>query len=337
MRHRNNCTTSRPNSLAPLTIMCATIFMPGVGSASAEIKVVASSKPAHSLVAMVMGNTGSPSVLVSGAASPHSYSMKPSDAQTVNGAAVFFRISEGLEPFTSKLIKSLPKSVRVVSIQDAPGVTLMDRREGGAFEAHGHDAHQGHKDQGKAKGKSSKAAGKEEREDETDPHIWLSPRNAMAIVNHIAKVLAETDAGNATEYKNNAAAAVSKLQALDAELERELKPYAGKPFVVLHDAYQYFEQRYGLTAVASIAVNPEAAPSGKRLSAVRKKLADTAAFCVFAEPGMQPKVVAAVLEGAKARSVVLDPEATQLTPGPGLYEDLMRGLAAGAKQCFDGK
>lgn len=335
MRHRNNCTTSRRNRLAPVALMCAPILMAAVGSASAEIRVVASSKPAHSLVAMVMGNTGSPSVLVSGAASPHSYSMKPSDAQTVNGAAVFFRISEGLEPFTSKLIKSLPKSVRVVSMQDAPGVTLIDRREGGAFEAHGHDAHTGHKDQGK--GKSSKAIGKEEREDETDPHIWLSPRNAMAIVDHIAKVLAETDAANATEYKNNAAAAVSKLQALDAELERELKPYAGKPFVVLHDAYQYFEQRYGLTAVASIAVNPEAAPSGKRLSAVRKKLADTAAFCVFAEPGMQPKVVAAVLEGAKARSVVLDPEATQLTPGPGLYEDLMRGLAAGAKQCFDGK
>lgn len=335
MRHRNNCTTSRRNSLAQAALMCATIVMAGAGAASAEIKVVASSKPTHSLVAMVMGNTGSPSVLVSGAASPHSYSMKPSDAQTVNGAAVFFRISEGLEPFTSKLIKSLPKSVRVVSMQDAAGVTLIDRREGGAFEAHGQDAHKGHKDQGK--GKSSKAAGKEERADETDPHIWLSPRNAIAMVDHVAKVLAEIDAANATEYKNNAAAAVSKLQALDAVLERELQPYAGKPFVVLHDAYQYFEQRYGLTAVASIAVNPEAAPSGKRLSAVRKKLADTAAACVFAEPGMQPKVVAAVLEGSKARSVVLDPEATQLTPGPGLYEDLMRGLAAGAKQCFDGK
>jgi zinc transport system substrate-binding protein len=321
-----------PGTMSLLVAALASLVFGSISAGAAEMKVVVSSKPAHTLVALVMGNTGTPGVIVGGTASPHSYAMKPSDAQSVNEAAVFFRISEGLEPFTSKLLKALPKSVRVVSLQEAPGLQLLDRREGGAFEAHGHGAHKEH-----GKGKGGKPGAKEETEDETDPHFWLSPRNAIAMVDYIASVMSEADAANAAAYKSNAAAAITALRALDAELERELKPYAGKPFVVLHDAYQYFEQRYGLTAVASIAVNPETAPSGKRLSAVRKKLADSGASCVMAEPGMQPKVVAAVIEGSKAKSVVLDPEATQLKPGPELYEGLMRGLVAGVKACFEAK
>ncbi len=317
---------------AAWSIAFSSILMAIACSAIAEIKVVVSSKPAHALVALVMGNTGTPAVLVNGAASPHAYAMRPSDAQSVNGAAVFFRISEGLEPFTTKLVKSLPKSVQLVTLQEAPGVTVFDRREGGAFEAHAHGVHKTH-----GRGGGKKGTGTEDAEDETDPHIWLSPRNAIAMVYHIAAILGDADAANAVAYKNNAAVAVAKLQALDDNLERELTPYAGKPFVVLHDAYQYFEQRYGLTAVASIALNPETAPSGNRLSAVRKKIADTGAPCVFAEPGMQPKVVAAVIEGSNAKSVVLDPEATRLTPGAALYEELMRGLVNGFKQCFEAK
>ena len=297
-------------------------------AAQAELKVVVSSKPAHALVASVMGATGTPGLLVSGASSPHTYAMKPSDAKAVNGAAVFFRFSQGLEPFTAKLVTSLPKSVRVVSLQEAPGVALAEKREGGAFEDHG-DAHAVH-----GRGGAVKTA---EKEDETDPHIWLDPRNAGAMVDHIADVLGEADPASAAAFKANAAATKSKLQALELELERDLKPFAGKPFVVLHDAYQYLERRFSLTAVGSITVSPEAAPSGKRLTAVRRKIADTGALCVFAEPGMQPKIVSAVIEGSTAKAGLLDPEATRLAPGPGLYDELMRGLARGFEQCFAAK
>jgi zinc transport system substrate-binding protein len=301
--------------------------------AQAEVRIVASSKPVHALVASVMGSTGTPTLLVSGSASPHSYAMKPSDAKAVNAAAVFFRISESLEPFTGKLVKALPKTVRVVSLQDAPGIKALDRREGGAFEEHGGDAHKGHAGHGHgaAKGKAAAAA------DERDPHVWLDPRNALAMVDQIASVLVEAEPANAATFKANAAATRTQIETLSTELERDLKPIAGKPFVVLHDAYQYLERRFGLTAVGSIAISPETAPSGKRLAAVRKKIADSGAVCVFAEPGMQPKVVAAVIEGSKAKSGMLDPEATQLTPGPNAYEELMRGLARGMRSCFDAK
>lgn len=294
-----------------------------LSAAHAEVNVVASSKPVHALVAAVMGTAGSPSLIVGGTASPHSYAMRPSDAAKANRAQILFRISESLEPFTAKLVQALPATVRVVSLQDAPGMVMLERRETGAFEAHDHDGH----------GASLAAV----IEDERDPHIWLDPHNASAMVDQIEAVLSEVDPANRAQFKTNADLVRSQIAALADDLQRELRPYAGRPFVVLHDAYQYLEKRYGLNAVGSIAVNPEAAPSGKRLTAIRSKIAASGAACVFAEPGMQPKIVRVAIEGTSANVGMLDPEATQLTPGPGLYGELMRNLAAGIKSCFDAK
>ena len=295
--------------------------MAAASATSAAPRVVASSKPVHALVAAVMGSLGEPVLLVAGAASPHSYAMKPSDAKAAHAAALLFRISESLEPFTGKLVKALPKSVTVVTLLDAPGLSLLDRRESGPFEHHQHRGHD-HK------------AHKDRAEDERDPHIWLDPVNAAAMIDAIEAALSKADPASAGAYRTNAAAAKSKIAALADEIAATVKPAAGKPFIVLHDAYQYFERRFGLTAAGSIAVSPEAAPSAKRLSAIRKKIADTGAACLFAEPGMQPKVVQAVAEGTAARVALLDPEATQLPPGAGLYEALLRGLATAVAKCF---
>ncbi len=299
--------------------------------AAAEIKVVVTSKPAHALVAGVMGATGTPIVLINGSASPHAYAMKPSDAKATGEATVFIRFSEGLEPFTGKLVKSLPKAVRVVSLQDAPGLKLLGKREGGAFEGHDKNTHKGH---GHGHGGASKRVAADDTE--TDNHVWLDPDNAKIMVDHIAQVLGEVEPASAMAFKANAETTKSGISALAVELERELKPLTTKPFVVFHDAYQYFEKRFGLSAVGSVTVSPEVPPSGKRLSAVRKKIAETGAICVFGEPQFQPKVLRVVTEGSKARTGTLDPEATQLAAGPGLYEALMRNLAAGLKRCFDG-
>jgi zinc transport system substrate-binding protein len=250
--------------------------------------------------------------------------MKPSDAKAVAGARLLFRVSEGLEPFTAKLVEALPKSVQVVTLLDAPGLDLLERRESGAFEGH---ADHGHAKHG-AKGKAATS------EDERDPHVWLDPANAAKLVDHIAAVLSAADPANATAYAANAAVTRARIDALAGELDRQFAAVRGQPFIVLHDAYRYLERRFGLTAVGSIAVSPETAPSGKRLAAIRRKIADSKAACVFAEPGMQPKVVAAVVEATPARVATLDPEATQLSPGAGLYGDLMRGLAAAITSCL---
>ena len=303
--------------------------------AHAELKVVVTSKPIHALVASVMSGADTPALLVDGPASPHTYSMKPSDAQKVHQADAFFRVSEGLEPFTAKLVKALPSSVRVATLEDAPDLTLLERRSGGTFEAEGHGGAKGH---GGKKGHGAEKGHGHEHGAESghDPHVWLDPGNAKAMVHEVAKVLAEKAPEHADTFKSNAAALSDRIDALALELERELKPLAGKPFIVFHDAYQYFEKRFGLTAAGSITVSPDVQPSGKRLTELRRRVTKLGGLCVFAEPQFEPKMINAVVEGTRAKSGTLDPEGTALQAGPDLYFALMRKLAADLKSCLGG-
>ena len=113
----------------------------GLGAAwASDLNVVATIKPIHSIVAAVMDGVATPTLLVDGAASPHTFSLKPSDAKALAAARVVFRVSDGLEPFMGKVVKSLPKSVEVVVLEKVPGLTLHRIRSGGTFEAH--DEHQ---------------------------------------------------------------------------------------------------------------------------------------------------------------------------------------------------
>jgi zinc transport system substrate-binding protein len=311
--------------IAASSLALALALASAPGAARAELKVVVTSKPIHSLVAAVMEETGAPRVLIEGAASPHTYAMRPSDAKAVAGADVLFRVSAELEPFTAKLVKSLPKKVRVITLGEAPGLKLLDMREGGAFEAHDdHDKGHGH---------GKKAA---HDDDEHDPHVWLDPGNAKAMVAQIVKVLGDASPAEAAKFKANGEALAAKIDALTSELERETKPLAGKPFIVFHDAFQYFERRFGVAAAGSITVRPDVQPSAKRLTELRKKILSHQAECVFAEPSFEPKLVKTLIEGTKARSGTLDAEGAGLKAGPELYFTLMRNVAAAMKQCLGG-
>lgn len=313
---------SRAGALALAMVLSATTH---VAAQDAGLKVVVTSKPIHALVAAVMQGVGEPALLVEGTASPHTYAMRPSDAQRVNKADVLFRVSEALEPFTAKVVRALPRSVKVSTLAEAPGVKLLTRRSGGPFEAHGHahGKHTGHKHA------APTGAGSQ-----YDAHVWLDPGNAKAMTAAIAAVLAERAPADAAAFKANADALAGRLDTLAATLATDLAPVADRPFVVLHDAYQYFEQRFGLSAIGSILVDPDEQPSAKRISELRRKVKSLGAVCVFAEPGHQPRVVSSVTEGTPSRTAVLDPEGTGLAPGPGLYFKLMTGLAAAMKACL---
>jgi zinc transport system substrate-binding protein len=287
-----------------------------------EPRVVVTSKPIHALVADVMQGVASPQLLVEGSASPHTYSMRPSDAQKVSRADVLFRVSEALEPFTAKVVRALPRTVKVATLAEVPGVRLLPRRSGGPFEAHRH-VHAGHGH------KHSHGAGSS-----YDAHVWLDPHNAKAMVAAIAATLSERAPHHTGRFKANAEALSARLDGLAADLTRDLAPVAGRPFVVLHDAYQYFEQRFGLSAIGSIMVDPDEQPSARRITDLRKRVSGLSAVCVFAEPGHQPRVVSSVTEGTGARTAVLDPEGTMLEPGPELYFTLMRKLAETVKGCL---
>lgn len=298
---------------------------------AAELKVVATIKPIHALVAQVMEGVGAPTLLVQGAASPHTYALKPSDAKALNSADVFFRVSEAVEPFTHKIVTALPASVHTVTLADAPGIQLLDQRTGGTFEKHTH-SHEGHDhaDHGGHDDHDHDAHGGTVR----DGHVWLDPENARKMIAEIARVLAEASPANAETFKANAAKADTKLVELEAEISRDVAPLKDKPFVVFHDAFQYFEHRFGLTAAGSITVSPDVQPSAKRLTEIRQKLTSLATSCVFSEPQFQARLVAAVTEGTSARSGTLDPEGALVEPGPSAYDTLLRNLATGLKTCL---
>ena len=306
-----------------LSALCALICSPTFASAD-ELKVVVTSKAIHSLVAAVMEGVAMPKLLIEGTASPHTFALKPSGASAINAADVFFRVSGNVEPFSEKISAALPASVMLVTLADTAGMTLLDRRTGATFEEHDdgdHDKHAGHGDDADAHGAK-------------DGHVWLDPENAKLMTGKIASVLSEKDAAHAANYAANAAKLMMRIDALSAEIAAQTKPLVGRPFIVFHDAYQYFERRFGLQAAGSITVSPDVQPSAKRLTALRKKIGKLDAVCIFAEPLFQPKLVTAVTEGTKARAGTLDPEGASLDAGPELYFTLMRTMAANLVSCL---
>jgi len=296
--------------------------------AAASLNVVVTIKPLHALVARVMGETGSPQLLVHGNLSAHTYALKPSDAARLNAANVFFRMSEVMEPFTARVVKSLPKGVQVVTLQDTPGLRLLERRTGASFE-----------DNGSASGRGEgRGQGHRHEHGAVDGHAWLDPVNAKPMADRIAEVLAAKVPAQAAVFRANAARLKADLDALSAELASELAPIARKPYIVFHDALQYFELRFGLKPAGSIAVSPEVPPSARRLSALRARIGQTGgqggAECVFAEPQFDTRLVNTVAEGTSARVGTIDPEGSRIEPGPDHYFVLLRNLARDLKACL---
>ena len=342
--------------------LATTFLASAISVASADVKVVASIKPVHSLVSGVMEGIGKPVLLVKGAGSPHTYSLKPSQARELQAADIVFWMSHDLEAFLENSIENIAKNAKSVSLMDSHGLIKLNFREGGAFDAHGHDKHHdrddhGHDDRddhGHDKHHDRDDHGHDDRDDhghddrddhghddrddhghdEVDPHAWLDPQNAKSLVHEIEEHLAEIDPGNAAKYEANAKAVMKKLDALTKEIEADLKPTRKRGYVVFHDAYQYFEKRFGVSAVGSITVSPEVLPGAERVSELRDKVRSLSASCVFSEPQFEPKLVKTITENTDAGTGVLDPLGAEIKDGPELYFTLIRNMAKSLKDCL---
>ncbi|KQT49550.1 zinc transporter [Devosia sp. Leaf420] len=298
------------------------------GTALAVPNVVASTKPVHSLVAAVMAGVGEPGLIVKGSASPHTYSLRPSDAAALENADIVFWTGHGMELFLADALETLSTKAETVELADAEGITLLPVREGGAFEHHSHGDE--HAEEGHEHGEHDHA----HEEGEGDMHFWLDPENAKLMVIDIAKVLSAADPDNAAKYNANAETEIAALGALETEINASLIEVKDKPFIVFHDAYQYFEKRFGLDVAGSITVSPEVMPGAARVDQLRTKVQELGATCVFAEPNFEPTIVKTIIEGTNAKAGVLDPEGSALTEGPDLYANLLRGLATGLVDCL---
>ncbi len=304
--------------LAKVLYFGASMFAASSALAAEPPAVVASIKPIHSLVAAIMAGVGTPELIVEGASSPHTYSMKPSNARALQGAKVIFWTGPGMEVFLQKPLAALGSGAVQVELDKASGLTKLKYREGGAFEAD---------DDGDEP--APDAVG-----EQFDMHLWLDPMNAKAMAAEITATLVAADPANALAYQANQTTLNTRLDALDKEIAKTVSTVKDKPFIVFHDAYQYFEHRYRVKVAGSITVSPETIPGAERVADIHRKVADLGATCVFAEPQFEPRLVNVVIEGTKARSGVLDPEAATLPEGPDLYFNLMHGVANALKDCL---
>jgi zinc transport system substrate-binding protein len=279
-------------------------------------EVVASIAPVHSLTAQVMQGTGAPYLLLPPGASPHDYALRPSDAAALERAALVFWVGPRLEPWLARPLATLATGARVIRLADTPDLTRLVQREGAAFEAHDDGVEAAH------------------TEDETDPHLWLDPLNAKLWLDTIAAALAEADPENRVPYLANTAAAKAELDALATEIDARLAPVRGRPFIVFHDAFHYFERRFSIEAVGAVALSDARAPGPARIARIRERIRAVNAVCLFREPQFRAALVATVAEGTEIRVGLLDPLGTGLQPGPNLYPNLLRDLADSIAGCL---
>ncbi|OED49892.1 zinc transporter [Rhodobacteraceae bacterium (ex Bugula neritina AB1)] len=357
--------------------VAAAVLLAATGAAWAEVpRVAADITPVHGLVARVMQGMGAPALVVRPGASPHGYSMRPSEARALDQADVVFWMGGGLTTWLEGPLEELAGDAHRVALLESTGTLVLPFREGARFEAHDHGDHEAQEDH-------ANHDGPEEHEDHTghddhghedheehddhaghddhdheehaahedhgdhddhakahghdhqgaDPHAWLLPGNAQAWLDVIAKELAEHDPDNAAAYMANAEAGKQEIAEAVASVSAALEPFQDKPFIVFHDAYQYFERGFGLSAAGAITLSDAAKPSPARIAEIRDVVAARKVACVFSEPQFNPGLVATVLDGTGAGTAVLDPLGAGLEPGPQFYPALLQDIGAAIAGC----
>jgi len=310
-------------------------------AAAAAPQVATDIAPVQALAARVMQGVGDPSLIVPPGASPHGYALRPSEAAALERADIVFWVGAALTPWLEGAIDALAGGAVAVELRDAPGVTLLPLREGASFALDEHGGEDDHDHAAEAAAHDNDhaaAAGRGGDHDHGhagfDEHLWLDPENARAWLSAMAAALSTADPANAATYFANADAGRAELDALSAEIAATLAPVQGRPFVVFHDAYQYFENRFAVPAAGAVTLSDAAPPSAARVAEVRAVVERLGASCVFAQPQFSAGVADAIAEGTGARVGVLDPLGVTLPLGPALYGDMLRGLAGALADCL---
>ena len=315
--------------------------------ANAETKVVASIKPLHSLISYVMDGVGTPDIIIDGSSSPHTFQLKPSHASMLQEADIVFWIGEDLESFLETPLDSIAKNAKRVTLMDSNEIDLLKFREKNVFDDHDEhgDEHDEHCDEHDEHGDEHDEHGDEhdehgdEHDDhhdghahgEFDIHFWLDPEIAKTIVSIVARELSEIDVANKSTYEANAKKAINDLDTLIAETRSKINSDA--TYIVFHDAYQYFEKRFGIEVIGALTVNPEVLPGAKQLAEIREVIEHEKVNCLFSEPQFNPSIAKTIAQDTGVKASVLDPLGAELNPGKDLYFDLIGDMASSFESC----
>ncbi|OUX38178.1 MAG: zinc ABC transporter substrate-binding protein [Candidatus Pelagibacter sp. TMED273] len=305
-------------------------------AAKAEIKVVTSIKPIHSLVSYIMDGVGTPDLIVDGYNSPHGFSLKPSHAKILQEADMVVYVGEGIEEFLEKPLESISKNSVKFELMNQSGIKKLKFRERNIFgdhDDHGHgkkkkDDHDDHDEH-------DKKAKKDDHDDhghgEFDPHIWLDPMNAKIIVKKVTNQLSKLDNENSSIYKSNSKKALKEIDKLIKEVKSSINKDAKA--VVFHDAYQYFEKRFNVNIIGALTVNTDVLPGAEQLAEIREVIEHEKVTCVLSEPQFNPDIVKTIANDTKINSGVLDPLGANLNKGKDLYFNLIKNISASLKNC----
>ena len=306
--------------------------------------VISTIQPINSLVSAVIGNTGKSITIIPSEQSPHDFKLKPSDVKVLQNGNIIFYVSNHLESSITKVFKNLPKNIKLINLMEESGVNHLAIRDNDAWERHDHHGHDDHDDHDKHGKKhddhddhdkhGKKHDDHDDHEKEDDVHVWLSPDNAIKIVQKVNKVLSLYFPENSKIYNDNTTKFIDKIRNLKMELVKELSPIKNKPYIVFHDAYQYFEKTFELNAVGSVALEGDIASSPKQISLIKDKIVKSKALCVFQEPQFDSKLVKIVVEGTDAKIGTLDPLGVNISENKDFYLQLITNMAKSLKECL---
>ena len=325
--------------ITAIGIFCAVLMVPVkmVMADQKPLSIVALIKPVHALVAGVMGDLGTPRLLLVAPSSAHHFTLKPSQARVLQNADIVFWIGPGMEQPLTKALGTLAADAQAVALDDSVGLVLFD------FDDDGHDDHAAkddHDDHGTKDGHAdhddhvTKVGHGGHGEHSINPHFWLDPFNAQIMLGVIADHLGKADPVNAKTYQANADVMRQNLAQLQIDIARELAPFAESEFLVLHDAHIYFERRFGMRAHGAITTEPDVMPTAAKIKKLRHDLESHPMDCIFGEPFLGQKAVGLIAEGNDIHIGRLDPLGSQLPAGASLYADLLKSYVAAFKACL---
>jgi len=306
-----------------------------------DIKVVTTIKPLHSLISRIMESRGEPQLIIEGTNNPHTFVFKPSHAEMLEEADIVFWIGEDLEAFMEKPLDSLAKNAKKIAFMESESIEKLKFREKNIFDDHDdHDDHDGHKDDDHDDhddhdGHEDEHEGHDDHDDhkhgEFDAHIWLDPENAKEMVKIIRDELIKIDPEGQRQYSVNTAGATLELDNLINNVEKELSKDIS--YVVFHDAYQYFETRFGVTSAGALTLNPDVLPGAKQIADIQDLIRDKGIKCIFSEPQYNPKIIETLGNDMNISTGVMDPLGAFIEEGPSMYGELINGITNSIKEC----
>ncbi|MEB2650382.1 zinc ABC transporter substrate-binding protein [Pseudomonas siliginis] len=296
-------------------VACVASFLL-IGTAQAEVKVLTSIKPLQLIAAAVQDGVAIPEVLLPPGASPHNYALRPSGVRKVQSVDLLYWIGPDMEGFLPRVLggRSLPS----VAVQDLPGLKL--RHFGADNHSHAEEADEHDHDH---------------RPGSLDAHLWLSPVNARVIADKMAADLSAADPANAQRYQSNAKAFDERLDALDQRLKTRMANVEGKPYFVFHEAFDYFEDAYGLKHAGVFAVAAEVQPGAQHVAAMRKRLQEVGKTCVFSEPPLRPRLAETLVAGLPVKLAELDALGGYTPATAQGYEQVLEKLSNDLAGCLE--